>query len=124
MEYIYIDGAQKPKGHYTPAIKSGGMIYVSGQVPTNPFTGERCQGTIEEQTRQSLSNVKVILESAKSCMEKVVKVNIYVADIAYWDAVNSVYQEFFPQHKPARIVVPTTQLHYGVLVEIDCIAEA
>ena len=124
MEYIYITGAQKPKGHYTPAIKSNGMIYVSGQVPTDPFTGQRCEGTIEEQTRQSLTNVKTILESGGSCLEKAVKVNIYISDIAYWDAVNTVYQEFFPQHKPARIVVPTTKLHYGVLVEIDCIAEA
>jgi 2-iminobutanoate/2-iminopropanoate deaminase len=124
MEKIYITGADIPAGHYTPGIKSGGMVYISGQLPIDPFTGEICKGDIKAQTQRTLENVRLILDSCGSAVNKVVKVNVFVSDIEMWNEVNGVYKDFFGDHKPARIVVPVNELHYGCLIEIDAVAEA
>lgn len=122
MEYIYIEGAKKPAGHYSPAVRKGNMLFISGQVPTNPYTGEKCFGSIREQTQQVLQNLDDILRAAGADKKDVMKMTVYVSDIAYWDEVNQVYSEYFGEHKPARTVVPTRDLHYGFLVEMDAIA--
>jgi len=122
MEYIYIQGANKPAGHYSPAVRKGNMLFISGQVPTNPYTGEKCFGSIREQTQQVLKNLDDILKAAGADKKDVMKMTVYVSDIAYWDEVNQVYSEYFGEHKPARTIVPTRDLHYGFLVEMDAIA--
>jgi len=122
MEYIYIEGAKKPVGHYSPAVKKGNMLFISGQVPINPYTGEKCFGNIKEQTQQVLKNIDDVLKAAGADKKDVMKMTVYVSDIAYWDEVNQVYSEYFGEHKPARTIVPTKELHYGFLVEMDAIA--
>jgi len=127
MENINIAGAVPPEGHYSPAVKTGGgsmgMVYVSGQVPIDPFTGEMTQGGIAAQTKSALANVRLVVENAGLTLANIVKVNIFVTDIEYWDEVNAVYRDFFGEHKPARIIIPIGDLGDGILIEIDAIAE-
>lgn len=113
---------KKHAGHYSPAVRKGNMLFISGQVPTNPYTGEKCFGSIREQTQQVLQNLDDILKAAGADKKDVMKMTVYVSDIAYWDEVNQVYSEYFGEHKPARTIVPTRDLHYGFLVEMDAIA--
>ncbi len=122
MKAILTTKAPKPAGHYSQALVHRGTVYVSGQLPVNPDTGERVLGSIEAQTEQALHNVEAILLEAGSDREHVLKTTVYVADIALWDRVNAVYARFFGDHRPARAVVPTQTLHFGFQVEIDAVA--
>jgi 2-iminobutanoate/2-iminopropanoate deaminase len=111
------------KGHYTPGIISNGMLYISGQLSLDPDSKKVPEGGIEAHTRLALANVECVLEAAGLCRNDVVQCRVYVSDIDQWEIVNQVYAEFFGEHKPARIVVPTGRLHYGCLIEIEAIAE-
>jgi 2-iminobutanoate/2-iminopropanoate deaminase len=113
-----------PPGHYCHATKYGGLVFVSGQTPEEPATGAPVHGTIEEQTRLVLANIKTILEAAGSSLERVLKVNIYLSDIALKPRMGEVYKEFFPQSPPARIAMGVSGLDDGLDVEIDVIAAA
>ena len=119
---IQTDSAPTPGGHYSQAVVYNGLVYVAGQLAIEPGTGARKLGPIEEQTEQALHNLRAILRAAGSDLSRVLKVTIYVADISLWDAVNRVYARVFGDHRPARAIVPTKELHYGFLVEIDAIA--
>ena len=114
--------APRPAGHYSQAIVHGGMVYVSGQLPIDPQTGEKRAGSIEEQTEQALRNLAAILKAADSGLDQVVKTTVYVSDIELWGRVNQVYSRFFGGHRPARAVVPTRELHFGFQIEIEAIA--
>jgi len=122
MKIVQTPDAPLPGGHYSQAIVHGGLVYVSGQLPIDPETRERGRGSIREQTELVLSNLAAILEAAGSRRDRVLKVTIYISDISLWDQVNEVYAQFFREHRPARAVVPTRELHYGVLIELDAIA--
>ena len=122
MRLVFTDRAPKPAGHYSQAICHGGIVYTAGQLPVVPDTGEKCLGTVEEQTEQVLRNLAAVLEAGGSDPAHVLRVTVYVSDISLWDRVNRIYGEFFGEHKPARTVVPTRDLHHGFLVEIDAIA--
>lgn len=122
MKEISTDGAPGPAGHYSQAIVHGDMVYVSGQLPIDPRTGEKRTGSIEEQTEQALSNLAAILKAANSGLNQVVKTTIYLSDMELWGRVNAVYSTFFGKHRPARAVVPTRELHFGFQIEIDAIA--
>ena len=111
------------KGHYVPGMIAGGMLYVSGQLPMDPATGTLVPGGIAEQTRAALAGVERVLAAAGAVKEQVVMCRVYIPDVALWDAVNEEYARFFGDHKPARVVVPTTALHHGALVEIEAMAE-
>ena len=111
-----------PGGHYSQAVIHGGLIYISGQLPLNPFTGEKVTGSIEEQTQQILDNVDTLLKDAGSSKKKVLKCTLYISDINLWGRVNQVYADFFGKHKPARAVVPVKDLHFGFKIEIELIA--
>lgn len=124
IKKISIPGARPPGGHYSPAVVYGGLVFVSGQLPIDPRTGERNLGTAAEQTRQALENVSAILEAAGSSLSRVLKVTVYVADIELWGEVNEAYARAFGEHRPARAIVPTGLLHYGFLVEIEAVAAA
>jgi len=122
MLAILTQDAPRPGGHYAQAIVHDNLVYVSGQLPIDPQTGEKRVGSIEEQTEQALKNLAAILRAAGSDVDRVLKTTLYVSDIALWDRVNAVYAEFFGQHRPARAVVPTRELHFGFQVEIEAVA--
>ena len=122
LEPILTPNAPAPTGHYSQAIVHNGIVYVAGQLPIDPVTGEKLQGTIEEQTEQALKNVSEILKASGSDLSLVLKMTVYVSDIALWERVNTVYARVMGDHRPARAVIPTKELHYGFLVEIDAIA--
>jgi len=122
MEKIFTEQAPEPAGHYSQAVVHNGLVYVSGQLSINPDTGETCTGSIENQTERALKNVEAILSAAGSRLDQVLKVTVFVADISLWSRVNAVFARIFDSHKPARVVVPVKELHYGCLVEIDAIA--
>lgn len=114
--------APAPAGHYSQAVVHNGVVYIAGQLAIDPASGERKLGSIEEQTERTLLNVKGILEAAGSDFAHVLKMTIYVSDISLWDAVNKVYARMLGEHRPARAVVPTKDLHHGFLVEIEAVA--
>ena len=122
MEEILSIDAPQPAGHYSQAIEHLDLIYVSGQLPINPKSEEKHVGNIEEQTEQALANLEAILRKANSGKNQVLKVTVYISDIALWDRVNSVYARFFGDHRPARAIVPTRELHFGFQIEIEAIA--
>jgi 2-iminobutanoate/2-iminopropanoate deaminase len=122
MKVVSTPDAPAPAGHYSQGIVHGGVVYVAGQLPIDPRTGEKRVGSIEEQAEQALQNVAAILEAAGSGLDRVLKVTVYVSDISLWGRVNAVYARLFGDHRPARAVVPTRELHYGFQIEIEAIA--
>jgi len=122
MIEISTQNASKPSGHYSQAIVHNNIVYVSGQLPTAPKTGEKGIGSIEEQTEQALKDLSEILKAAGCNINQVIKTTVYISDIGLWDQVNAAYSRFFGEHRPARTVVPTGNLHFGFQIEIEAIA--
>lgn len=122
MKSIQFETDKKNPGHYSPGMISGNVLYVSGQLPVSPVD-RSIPETFRDQVIRSLDNVERILEKAGLTKESVVMCRAYVAGIKNWDEFNIVYREWFGDHKPARVVVPVSELHYGALVEIECVAE-
>jgi 2-iminobutanoate/2-iminopropanoate deaminase len=123
MNSIAASDAPAAGGHYAHAMVHNGVVYVSGQLPIEPGTGRKLSDApVEEQTERVLQNIAAILRAAGSDVDRVLKTTVYVSDIALWDRVNAVYAAFFGSHRPARAVVPTRDLHFGFLVEIDAVA--
>ena len=122
IEKIVPAGGASPRGHYTPALRAGDFIYVSGQGPIDPVTDKLAAGDVEFQTRLTLSNIQRILAAAGAAITDVVKCSVFLRDIADFPKMNRVYAEFFGDHKPARTTVEA-KFHQGeMLVEIDCVA--
>ena len=121
MRYITFDNNKK--GHYSPGVRVRNTLYISGQLPIDPATGKLAEGGIREQTRAALENVARVLDAAELKKENVAMCRVYIPDVSLWDQVNEVYAAFFGEHRPARVVVPTRDLHHGALVEIEAIAE-
>ena len=109
-------------GPYNQAIQVGNLVYTSGQIPIDPATGNFVEGGIKEQTRQSLLNVKAILEEAGLTMNDVIKTTVFMADMNDFSDMNAVYSEFFPEPYPARSAVAVKTLPKGALVEIEVVA--
>ena len=109
-------------GPYSQAVKVGNLVYTSGQIPIDPATGVFVEGGIKEQTRQSLLNVKAVLEEAGMTMADVVKTTVFMADMNDFAAMNAVYSEFFSEPYPARSAVAVKTLPKGALVEIEVVA--
>lgn len=110
-------------GPYSQAVYVGNLVFTSGQIPIDPTTGAIVEEGIKEQTRQSLTNVKAILEGAGLTMGNVVKATVFLADMNDFSKMNSVYAEFFSEPYPARSAVAVKTLPKGALVEIEVIAE-
>ena len=110
-------------GPYSQAIRIGNLVFTSGQIPIDPATGSFVEGGIKEQTRQSLLNVKAILNEAGTTMDHVIKTTVFMADMNDFAEMNSVYSEFFNTPYPARSAVAVKTLPKGALVEIEVIAE-
>ena len=124
MNAISTTNAPAAIGPYSQAIKVGELVFVSGQLPIDPATGAFAEGGIKELTRQSLTNMKAILEEAGTSMANVVKTTVSLADMNDFAAMNEVYAEFFAAPFPARSAVAVKTLPKGALVEIECIAQA
>lgn len=122
-EPIRSSGAPEPVGPYSQAIRSGGFVYCAGQIGLDPSTGSLVEGGVELQTRRALENLRAVLDAAGTSLERVVKTSVFLADMAHFQAMNGVYEEFFGETKPARSTVAVS-LPKGALVEIDAIAEA
>jgi 2-iminobutanoate/2-iminopropanoate deaminase len=112
--------APLPRGPYSPAIVSGGFVFVAGQAAINPKTNEMELGTIQAETRRTLENIKAILEAAGSSMKDVVRCGVFLSDMKNFAAMNKVYAEYFPKDPPARTTVGVSMPK--IKVEIDCIA--
>lgn len=122
MKQISTDKAPAAIGPYSQAIAHNGLIFVSGQLPIDPSMGAFPEGGVEAQTRQSLTNIKSILEKAGSRMDRVLKTTVLLADMGDFSAMNGVYAEFFREPYPARCAFAVKTLPKGALVEIECIA--
>ena len=123
MKAISTKKAPAAIGPYSQAIQVGNLVYTSGQIPIDPTTGAFVEGGIKEQTRQSLTNARAILEEAGLNMGNVVKTTVFMADMNDFADMNSVYAEFFAEPYPARSAVAVKTLPKGALVEIEVIAE-
>jgi len=119
---IQTEKAPTPAGHYSQAVVYNGLVFVAGQLAIDSQTGEKKLGSIEEQTEQALKNVSEILKAAGSELNLVLKMTVFVTDIELWERVNEVYSRVMGEHRPARAVIPTRDLHHGFLIEIDAIA--
>lgn len=115
-------GAPAPRGPYSPAVRAGDFIFVSGQGPIDPATNTFCPGDISQQTRLVLENIRRILEGCGASPCDVVQCSVFLADASDFSAMNEVYAEFFGPHKPARTTVEAKFVAPGMKVEIDCIA--
>jgi 2-iminobutanoate/2-iminopropanoate deaminase len=122
MKVISTTKAPAAIGPYSQAIKVGNLVYTSGQIPIDPQTGSIVEGSIKEQTRQSLTNVKAILEEAGLTMANVVKTTVFMADMDDFAEMNAVYAEFFSEPYPARSAVAVKTLPKGALIEIEVVA--
>jgi len=114
--------APLPAGHYSQGILSGNIIFVSGQLPVVPLTGDRLTGDISEQTLQALKNVLSIVKAAGGDITTIARTTIYTTDVKHWEEVNRVYADFFGPVLPARSIITVAGLHHGCLVEIEAVA--
>lgn len=107
---------------FSPAVRVGNLLFLSGQIGTAPGGSTLVTGGIEAETRQTMENIRDVLDKVGSSMDRVVKCTVMMADMAEWGRMNSVYVTFFPNHKPARSAFGATALALGARVEIECIA--
>lgn len=121
-QIIHTDKAPAAIGPYSQAVQAGSMLFVSGQIPIDPATGVFVGADITTQTRQSLTNLKAILEAAGYSCADVVKTTVLLADMGDFAAMNAVYAEFFPENCPARAAFAVKELPRGALVEIEAVA--
>jgi 2-iminobutanoate/2-iminopropanoate deaminase len=119
---IQTEKAPKAIGPYSQAIQAGNLLFLSGQIPLDPKTGELVKGDIREQTKQVLENIKGVLESQNLVMGNVVKVTIFLKDIGNFNQVNEVYAIYFPSSPPARSTVEVAKLPRDADIEIEAIA--
>lgn len=122
MKQISTQNAPAAIGPYSQAIEVNGFVYASGQLPIVPATGAFPEGGVKEQTRQSILNVKAILEEAGLALSNVVKTTVYLADMGDFAAMNEVYSQFFAQPFPARSAIAVKALPKGALVEVEVVA--
>jgi len=121
-EIISTENAPGAIGPYSQAVKTGNLVFVSGQIPIDPKTGAFVSEEIKEQTEQVLKNLSAILEAAGSQLENVVKTTVFLADMNDFAAMNEIYGKYFSEHKPARATVEAARLPRDARVEIECIA--
>jgi len=122
---IEVEKGAGPLGPYSPAIRANSLVFVSGQIPLSPDSGEVVEGSIQVQVRQVLENLKVLLQAAGSSLDKALKCTVYLTNLGDFDAMNEVYATYFAvDAPPARTTIEAANLPRGVGVEIDVIAEA
>ena len=117
-------GLAAPRGHYSHAVRAAGLVFVAGELPVAADGRLLNEASFEEQTRQVLANVEAALRSAGSSVDKLVQVRVYVTNVEQWPAFNALYAQWCGDARPARIVVPVPNLHYGFPVEREATALA
>ncbi|MDL2307284.1 Rid family detoxifying hydrolase [Desulfovibrio sp. OttesenSCG-928-C06] len=122
MEQINVKGAPAAIGPYSHAVKAGDLLFISGQVPLNPETGEVSGSTIAEQTRQALANLEVVLKGVGLTKNNIAKAQVFLANFDHFAEMNAIYAEFMGDHRPARTAVEVSRLPKNVLIEVDVIA--
>ena len=122
MEYVKTDRAPLPVPCYSQAVRAGDFLFVAGQVPLDPKTKKLVEGGIEAQTRQALENVRAIVETAGSSLEKIVKMTVFLKDMKDFKKMNDVYCTYFIKDPPARTTVQAQLALPEILIEIDAIA--
>jgi len=121
MELIRTAAAPMPAGHYSQGVVHGGQVYVAGQLPLDPATGEVVAGGIEAQTERALRNVEAILLAGGSGLDRLLSLTIYVTGRALWPGCNAAVAQVLGEHRPARAIVPVPELRPGCLVEIQAV---
>ena len=122
MDFVATESAPKAIGPYSQAVKVNGVLYTSGQIALDPKTGNLIEGDFSAQARRVFENLKAVLKEAKSDFSHVTKATVYLTDLGNFQTLNSIYAEYFGNHKPARSTVGVAQLPRGAAVEIDLIA--
>jgi len=122
-EIVLTDKAPAPIGPYSQAVRCGGLLFLSGQLPLDPKTGVLVKG-IASETRQVFENLKAVLEAAGSSLDKVLKVNVYMTNLGEFAPMNEVYGSYFTTRPPARSTIQVAALPKGASIEIDIVAEA
>ncbi|HEX8431992.1 MAG TPA: RidA family protein [Longimicrobium sp.] len=123
MKLIQTEEAPIPAGHYSQAVVHQGVVYVAGQLPVRPDRrADEEPLSIEEQTERALRNVEAILNAAGSGLDLVLQMTVFVADMSLWSRVNEVFARVLGDHRPARAIVPTPDLHHAYQIEIQTIA--
>lgn len=121
-EVLITNKAPKAIGPYSQAVKVGNFIFISGQIPIDPDTGEVIDGDIKEQTKRVLENIKGILESVSCSLNNVVKTTVFLKNLDDFSAMNEIYATYFPENPPARSTIEVSRLPKGVSIEIEAIA--
>jgi len=122
VEYVFTEKAPRPVGPYSQAVRVGAWLFISGQIPIDPATGQIIKGDFKRASRQVLENIKAIVEAAGGILEDVVKVTVYMKDISKFSEFNEVYSEYFSKHKPARAVVGISKLPKDAELEVEAVA--
>ena len=122
MDFVATDAAPKAIGPYSQAVKANGLLYTSGQIALDPATGNLVDENFEAQVRRVLQNLGAVLKEAGSEPGKVLKATVFITDFANFQTLNTIYGEFFGDHKPARTTVAVAALPKGAAVEIDFVA--
>jgi len=122
MKIITTDEAPKAIGPYSQAVEANGFVFVSGQIPLDPLTGDLVNGDIKKQASRVFENIKAILKTSGCTLKNVVKATVFVTDLKNFAAINEVYSQYFQDHKPARSFVEVSALPKGAQVEIEVIA--
>lgn len=121
-EIISTSKAPSTIGPYSQGVKVGNLVFISGQIPIDPITGNIVEGGIKEQTRRVIENIKAILESIGGNLSNVVKTTVFMVDLSEFSAMNEVYKEYFSEKPPARSTVQVAALPRNVKIEIEAIA--
>ena len=119
---FYTKKAPEPKGPYSQAVICDNLLYISGQIPADPKTGDIVKGSIEKESRLVLENIKTIIEEAGGKMEDVLKTTCYLANMDDFNGFNEVYKEYFSKNPPARTAIQAGKLPLGVKIEMDVIS--
>ena len=123
MDNIVIETLDAPQaiGTYSQGIKSGNLVFTSGQIPLNPETGELINGDFKSEISQVLTNLNAVLKSGGSSLKKAVKLTVFLTDLSYFPQVNEVFKEFFPENPPARSAVQVSALPMNANIEIEAV---
>ncbi len=122
MDFVATSGAPKAIGPYSQAVKANGLLFASGQIALDPASGNLISGDFAAQVRRVFDNLAAVLEQGGSSFAKVTKATVYLTDLANFQTLNTIYAEYFGDHKPARSTVGVKELPKGAQVEVDVIA--
>jgi 2-iminobutanoate/2-iminopropanoate deaminase len=122
MDYVATPDAPKAIGPYSQAVKANGLVFTSGQISLDPATGNLVEGSFEDQVHRVFRNLEAVLRAAGSGFDRVVKATVYVTDLQNFQSLNTIYAQYFGDHKPARTTIQAGALPKGSAVEIDLVA--